>query len=307
MKKNILAAAGLSLLLNGCGGGGGALTAAGGNVTLAQASKIFTAQGVSTALASLVPSENAVSPVQMPAGFLGAFDSCTKKNPESPVDEDNDGIPLTLEVKYNCDRISGEGDSGYAKRVGSYKIVDFKDAAGAENKGWGGGYRYDFDFSNSYIASHEEFTDIYNGFFEVKKTSTTLGYNSAYTGTVDGHAKTPVAFNWNWKWQSQWENTYTPEDMAQPYAKGSAKFDGFFGVSGVMEPDNNGKQVEVKVVFALKSKGLKYDRSCARHWSEGSIIYIDGSNNEIRYEYSCTDMKVYFNGKEETMTLTRMN
>lgn len=307
MNKSIFAVAGLGLLLNGCGGGGGALTAAGGSVNLAQATAIFGTQGVSTAMQSLVPSGNAVSPIVMPAGFVGIFDSCTKRNPETTVDEDGDGIPLSLDVKYSCDRVSTEG-GGFAKRLGTYKLVDFNDSVGNENKGWGGGYRYDFDFSNAYVAPHEEFTDIYDGYFEVKKTSSTLGYSSAYTGTVVGHAKTPVSFDWKWKWQSQWNNTYTPEDMSQPYQKGSAKFDGFFGVSGTMEPDmQTGKQTEVKVVFVLKSKNLKYDRSCSQFWSEGSISYVDGSNNEIRYEYACSSMKAYFNGDEVTSTLVRLN
>lgn len=298
MKNKLICAAGLSLLLAGCGGGGGALSAAGGSVNQAQALKIFSNANITQALGTLVPTNNAQAPISLPAGFMaGMFDSCTTKNPTSPEDLDNDGIPALLEVKYSCNNIAGDG--GLATRVGTYKIVDFKDEAGNQNIGWGGGFRYDLDFSNGYAASHEEFKDIYKGYFEVKNTSSSLSYNSEYTGTVVGKSFTP-AFDWNWKWQSQWENTYMPDDMAQPYAKGSAKFNGFFAVSGAMQPDTSGKQTVVKVVFALKSKDLKYDRSCSTYWKEGSIIYVDGSNNEIRYDYSCANYKAFFNGTEIT-------
>lgn len=306
MKNSILTAAGFCLLLSGCGGGGGSLTAAGGSVNLAQATKIFTANQVSTALGSLVPSANTNSPVSLPTNFVASnpFAACTQENPLNEVDDDGDNIPLLKEFKYNCNGVAS--GKSILKRVGYYKIVDFNDAPGIENKGWGGGYRFEFDFSNSMDASHEMFNDIYNGFFEVKKTASSLGYSSEYTGTVQGMNKTPVQFEWNWKWQSKWDNVYTPEDMAKPYDKGSAKFNGFFGVTGSI-PGNNNELVEVKVVFELKSKGLKYDNSCNYHWSEGSISYVDGSKNEVRYEYACSSVKVYFNGKEETLTLTRMN
>ena len=299
MRNNLIYAAGLSLLLLGCGGGGGALSAAGGSVSQAQALQVFSNQNITAALATLVPNNAAQVPVNLPAGFMaGMFDSCTTKNPTSPEDKDNDGIPASLEVKYACNNIAGDG--GFATRVGKYKIVDFNDEAGAKNQGWGGGFRYDLDFSNGYAASHEEFKYIYKGYFEVKNTATSMSYNSEYTGSVVGKSLTPVTFDWNWKWQSQWENTYLPENMALPYAKGSAKFHGFFAVSGTMEPDNNGKQTEVKVVFSLKSKDLKYDRSCSMYWKEGSISYVDGANNEIRYDYSCATFKVFFNGTEVT-------
>ncbi|WP_347359254.1 hypothetical protein [Bdellovibrio sp.] len=308
MNKSIFAVAGLGLLLNGCGGGGGALTAAGGSVNLAQATAILNAQGISTVMQSLVPTGGSGSPVTVPAAFVGVFDSCTKKNPDPTVDDDGDGIPALLEVKFNCNRVAGDQPGYFMDRVGSYKIQDFKDAAGAENKGWGGGYRYEYDFSNSYLAPQEEFTNVYDGFFEVKNTSSKMSYSTAYTGTVRGFNKTPVYFEFNWKWQSQWTNTYIPEDMSLPYQKGSAKFDGFFGVSGVMAPDQQtGKQTEVKVVFALKSKNLRYDRSCTHYWSEGSISYIDGSNNELRYEYTCGSQTVYFNGEDITNNLVRLN
>ncbi len=298
MKNKLICAAGLSLLLAGCGGGGGALSAASGSVNQAQALKIFSDANIMRALGTLVPTDNAQAPISLPAGFMaGMFDSCTTKNPTSPEDRDKDDIPALLEVKYSCNNIAV--DSGLSTIVGTYKIVDFKDEAGNQNKGWGGGFRYDLDFSNGYAHSGEEVKDIYKGYFEVKNTSSSLSYNSEYTGTVVGKNFTP-AFDWYWKWQSQWENTYTPDEMAQPYAKGSAKFNGFFAVSGTMEPDASGKQTVVKVVFALKSKDLKYDRSCSTYWKEGSIIYVDGSNNEIRYDYSCANFKVFFNDTEIT-------
>ncbi|KYG66992.1 hypothetical protein AZI86_08190 [Bdellovibrio bacteriovorus] len=304
MKKIILTAASISLLLGGCGGKGGKLSAAGGTVTQAQALAIFSNQNISVAMQSLVPSGNPNAPIQMPINFAGMFDSCTTKNPETPVDNDGDGIPLSLQVKYACNGIN-EGASTL-NRKGTYKIVDFNDESGNENMGWGGGYRYDFDFSNQYVAGHEEFKDTYDGFFEVKKTSSAIRYSSGYTGTVDGFNKNPKYFEWNWNWQSQWDNVYIPDDMSQPYQKGSAKFDGFFAVTGTMEPDQSNQQTKVKVVFKLKSTGLKYDRSCSQHWSEGSIIFLDGSNNEIRYEYSCSGSKAYFNGTEVTNSLVRL-
>lgn len=295
MNTKIIAVALLGVLLNGCGGG--KLSAAGGQATAAQVKAIFAAQGVSTMLGTLKPQSTATNPISISVGFAeNTLDVCKTKNPTTTEDRDGDSIPASLSVKYDCHEIESQGSK--ITRVGTLKLVDYNDEPGDANKGWGGGYRYDYDFSNRYVVAHEDFTDIYKGFFEVKNTSSSIIYSTEYTGAVVGkQTNNGKTFGWNWKWQSQWMNTYTPDDLTKPYEKGSASFDGFFGASGLIEPDNNGKQEEVSVVFALKSKNLTYDRvGCGTFW-KGSIIYIDGAKNEYRYDYDCTNTKVYYNNE----------
>lgn len=305
MKKIGLLMATLPMLIAGCGGGGGALSAAGGSVTSAQVQAIFADATILNVLRTLEVTDNMGSPPvndQIGGGLLDdPFASCTRSNKDTAVDADGDGIKKHLKYEYNCNQVNA-GYGGVASRVGFYEVVDHNDEDAPENKGWGGGYRYTYEFDSAYKNAHEEMTFGYNGYFDVKNTGGSLIYDSKYKSHVDGEGTddTGKQLKWSWVWQTNWKNVYTPDDMTQFYKAGNVRIEGFFKVAGSMTPNQTGVSTNVNVVFEVASKDLRYDRdTCPSYfWSQGEMSFKDGSGNVYKYVYSCGPAKAYYNGKE---------
>lgn len=295
IKKLLIMAASIAALTS-CGGGApGELTEASGSIDAASMKAVIAGAGGSVSIASLKSSmkidAGAVSPPFSLPGGIGLLDdyaNCTTTT-GSTTDADSDGIAKGFKRTFDCDSVPVS--LGTVSRKGTYEEAD-KDET---KSGWLGGFSTKFEFSDIYDASHEYNESVWSGTWEATTGTSSISLDYGFTisnKNIVHSTGTESAF----EYQTQWTQSYAFEDAASPWMKGTMSLDGFFRLTGSIDYHN--QLHDVAVVFKVTTDHLVYDRTACPvgFFKSGSMSYIDGSGNELKYSYNnCVETET-FNG-----------
>lgn len=285
--KRILIASSL-LLLQSCGGEEG-LGPAGNVKDFKSFTAVMSAFGEMNTFLGTDPTDaNELMPTNVPTfGFLAPdYSSCSSFTIGSSETDDH------YKLVYNC---SGLPDSGAAVDYKGYIEQDINDRNELDL-----GYYVTYDLKQYRKNSNGTYIDsTFKGLQSFTKKSKTYERVYEYLYAVEGDWE-PVPVDW--QVQRQVKVTYTPDDMNDMMKKGKISFEGAFGMSGLVGPDGNGVAIPyLKFGLSFQSKNLTYDDTCTSGSLDGTIIYIDGSNNKIEVVYDCNQVgnKIYLNGVEQ--------
>lgn len=292
MRKFLKTALALSaaILASSCGGGG--LGGAEGSLDAKTLSAVLTSLPFTTILTGMKFDGGAVTaPVSLPAGvgfaaFVDQYSSCSVKEGSS-ADADGDGIAKNLTVTYNCPSLNA--NPGTYSRVGTYSETDFNDNKSSIL----GGFEFAFDFYSIYDAPHEYNEGSWKGSWAAKVEGKSIKMTHAYSivnkniQRTGGGSHEPTDFTW----QSDWVQTYFPDDMAAPWDKGRITWAGYLKLLGQLVANN--QPYNVYVVYEIDTN-VTYDRvGCAgSYFKDGYIKFIDAGGNVVKYQYTnCTQSR----------------
>ncbi len=205
-------------------------------------------------------------------------DSCTKKEPAELVDADDDGIPVSLKVTYDCK------DVGTIKlnQSGSYSLSDKNDADKI------GGFTGEMSFTSSYTQDGGFTSEsTYSGKFDQTRDGATVSGSTSYKlenkGQVAGQEFSGVAAGMNITYK------LTGTDANDIEKAGTAEISGFYALS----PATVDGKPQSRVV-KISSEALTYDESCDSGYKSGTITATDGKDNKIVYTFTdCTVARTY--------------
>lgn len=286
----------LMVALTSCGGD--YYSSASGTVTKTQAAKIFSSDTSSTSPFSQVPTSNsgATNAAKNANGLSHSrhasnsrdqqdpLTACTKKNPATTVDTDQDEIPATVTYEYNCSGVSG-WDNAKIDYNGSVIINDKDD----NNKS--GGYKYEYDLTYKVIMDTSREGGTYNGKFESTIKDNTNSYTNNYQGVQYTSNSSNKDFDITYGGSGTFTITYdTPATPST--SNGTTTLDYFAGYKST-DPDDT-----YEVVFKGEGTAKFKGESCQKYFESGYFTWTDGKKNVIKVEFvSCTESKWTYNGE----------
>lgn len=289
----------LTLLLGGlisaCGGDGGTLSASG------NASAYFTGGGnqltgeISTFSTFLTGSALSTIPTFNGAVLLAGspIDNCKKYTIGT------DSNAKHFRVEYNCKNlIKNPSSPGAAVDYLGFieqSVIDKADPAK--------GYSYEYDIYEQEVVKRANY-DVNKGFHKLYKSGNSQVVESEMVfHTASDRYMATAGIKLDWGFKSQIKRAYIPDDTSDPVKSGKLMIEAFFKMEGDIGPGANQQKLPaIKVTFEVTSKSLEYDQSCPLYFSNGSIIYKDGSNNRLEYNYDGCPAQpaITWNGKTVT-------
>lgn len=273
---------GIAFMLSACGGGG---LAVGGNaIDLGENQRFLGAMQELSKLIQEDPSDPAnILPTEItPAKAGSIYDACSTFTVGSSSADAN------YEINYNCRDLVNGADRYTKIGVVGREIKDLNDLAK--------GYKYYTDLVYENLDGGSENYSKYDGLYELKATSNKISYinNFGWKHISDRYA--PIELNWDYRWETT--RTYTPDDMSAPFDSGSFSIEGIYVIKGSLGPDTNNRQTSANVGLKIMSDELLYDITCNTYYfKSGSLIYEDGARNQFVFEYGCTKIDYYVNGR----------
>jgi hypothetical protein len=286
--KRLLLTAGLISLLQACGGNGGGLKADGSVEEITGVGQLngLRIDGLIQSLRMDASDQDDILNTQGDIFDLAGqpfmapdYSTCISfKTGSSKNDKD-------FKIVYDCQDIPDTNSLNTKVGFLEKKSVDKNDLSK--------GYRYDYDILNRRDSDGGIFNeDQYIGFQELKKSSSQIQYESERKWSIKGNYYAMTSrpnIKLDWYWIDQSKRTYTPDDMDNPFSSGKISFSGFYKVAGMMGANAVGGQYSSAFTFEFSSQNLEYDSAACggNYFKSGSILFKDGSKNELKYTYDC--------------------
>ncbi len=194
------------------------------------------------------------------------------------ADNDSDDIVKSVTYTFDCSINSG-GNDGKFTFSGSMSYEDEND-----NKPFPeAGYQFVYD-NMSYNSTYNGHTTsyIFNGSFKVYTEGRTSKMSSAYESFMQTDEPSHAKYNGKHAYFMDW--SMTPVDAANPYVDGQIKFSGFY---------QNTQNYDIVLQY---TGSVTYAAACNGFYENGTITYVDGSNNKIVYTYTNCNVAATYNG-----------
>lgn len=272
---------GTAFMLSACGGGG---LAVGGNaLDLGENQRFIGAMQQLSTLLQKDPSNAAnILPTEITPAKASIYDPCSTYTIGSASTD------ATYEIRYDCRDLVNGADRYTKIGVVGRDVVDISDLSK--------GYRYYSDLIYENLDGGAQNYSEYTGLYELKKTAQKISYTNNFGWKHVSDRYAPVVLDWDYRWETT--RTYTPDNMSAPFDSGAFAVEGIYVIKGSLGPDMNNRQTSANIGFKITSEDMLYDSTCAGYYfKSGSLIYEDGAKNQFVFEYGCTKIDYYINGR----------